>query len=69
MRKEFCKCGHSKKSHLITSDINMCCCVWQVSEEKEAIENRGSLLRFCECKGFEPELKPKSDVSSKGEGK
>lgn len=54
--KEFCKCGHSKKSHVMSGDDTSCCCVWQVSEEREAKEDMGSLLRFCPCRKYEQQL-------------
>ena len=56
MAKEFCKCGHSKKSHVNDFDNTRCCCMWQVSEEKEAKENLGSLLRACGCMKYEAEI-------------
>ena len=50
--KEFCKCGHSKRSHVMDFNNTRCCCMWQVKEDKEDF---GSLLRACECMAYEPE--------------
>ncbi len=45
--KEFCKCGHSKKFHLIEFDRTVCCAMWQS-------KNTG-YVTGCECSNYIPE--------------
>lgn len=47
MAKEFCKCGHIKKYHIIGTDRPMCCVQWQ--------SRRTGFIVGCECPNYEPE--------------
>ena len=47
MVKEFCKCGHAKKYHIIGEIENMCCVEW-------ASRQTGFIVG-CECKKYEQE--------------
>ena len=45
--KEFCKCGHSKKTHVMDGDNTRCCCCWQ----NPNLDNTG----MCACMAYELE--------------
>jgi hypothetical protein len=45
--KETCKCGHSKKSHVMDFDNTRCCAFWQ--------NEKGT--RMCECMAYEEIIK------------
>lgn len=47
--REFCICGHSKKSHVMDLDNTRCCVVWES-------KNTGHTM-MCECMKFELENK------------
>ncbi len=49
MSKEFCKCGHSKKNHLIESHRSICCVMWQ--------SRKTGFVTGCECSSYEKEEK------------
>ena len=47
--KEFCKCGHSKRNHLIEFDRTTCCCMWE--------SKKTGYIVGCGCSSYEPEVK------------
>lgn len=44
--KEFCKCSHSKKSHVNDFDNTRCCSAWQ--------NEKG--INMCDCMAYDKEL-------------
>ena len=52
--KEFCKCGHSKKTHVMDFDNTRCCACWQ----NDKLDHTG----MCDCMAYVPEVKMNSAI-------
>jgi hypothetical protein len=48
-KKEFCKCGHSKRSHVMDGENTRCCACWQNPDVDH--------VSMCDCMKFENEVK------------
>ena len=48
MIKEFCKCGHSKRTHVDDYKNTRCCACWQNKKDLLAL----SYIRMCECMSY-----------------